>query len=354
MHGSEQLARLMVDAYYGLSYCRTQNTDPGMRTDVRVLRSRKGVDMNQTDYRWISARELKRRLDADEALLVVHSLPEEHYQTVHIPEAVNACVYEVTFLDQISEQTRDQTQEIVVYGSRDRSWDARTAADKLIAAGYSNVRVLEGGLAEWASAGFPTEGSDPAPATGFGDTPSLVAGTYRVDVSESVIGWTGRNPNGKHFGTLKLAGGEATLTPESITGRFEIDMTSIQNTDLAEDELYPVLIAHLESDDFFLSSLFPEAVFSITAGTLVPSPTLTMPNFVVQGDLEVRGARAEIEFMATVTSADDNSISAEAHFDIDRTRWGVRYGSSRFFDFLGKHVVFDLISIDLRIVAYRK
>ena len=310
--------------------------------------------MDQTDYRWISARELKRQLDADDPLLVIHTLPEEHYQSVHIPKAVNACVYEVTFLDQVSQVARDQTQDIVVYGSRDRSWDARTAAEKLAGAGYPNIRVLEGGLAEWVSAGFPTKGSDAAPATDFGDTPSLVAGTYRVDVSESVIGWTGRNPNGKHFGTLKLAGGEATLTPESITGRFEIDMTSIQNTDLSGDELYPVLIAHLESDDFFFSHLFPEAVFSITSGTLVSSPTLTLPNFVIQGDLEVRGARADIEFMASVISTDDNSISAEAHFDIDRTRWGIRYGSSRFFDFLGKHVVFDLISVDLRIVAHRK
>ena len=310
--------------------------------------------MDQTDYRWISARELKRQLDADDPLLVIHTLPEEHYQSVHIPKAVNACVYEVTFLDQVSQVARDQTQDIVVYGSRDRSWDARTAVEKLAGAGYPNIRVLEGGLAEWVSAGFPTKGSDAAPATDFGDTPSLVAGTYRVDVSESVIGWTGRNPNGKHFGTLKLAGGEATLTPESITGRFEIDMISIPNTDLSGDELYPVLIAHLESDDFFFSHLFPEAVFSITSGTLVSSPTLTLPNFVIQGDLEVREARADIEFMASVISTDDNSISAEAHFDIDRTRWGIRYGYSRFFDFLGKHVVFDLISVDLRIVAHRK
>jgi hypothetical protein len=34
-----------------------------------------------------------------------------------------------------------------------------------------------------------------------------------------------------------------------------------------------------------------------------------------------------------------------AHFDFDRTRWNVIYGSSRFFEHLGMHLVFDLISI---------
>ena len=43
-------------------------------------------------------------------------------------------------------------------------------------------------------------------------------------------------------------------------------------------------------------------------------------------------------------------FTAEAHFDIDRTRWKVIYGSSRFFKHLGMHLVFDLISIQCRIV----
>jgi len=309
--------------------------------------------MNETDYQWISASELEGQLESTSSLLLIHTLPEEHFQTAHIPKAVNACVYEVTFLDQVAELTAGKTLNIVVYGSRETSWDARTAFEKLTSAGYRNVRILEGGLAGWMSAGLPTEGSAAGPVTEFGNVPTLAPGTYQVDVAESTVEWTGRNPNGKHFGTIMLAGGEATLTADSITGRFEIDMTSIRNTDLSGDELYPVLISHLESEDFFLSHQFPRAVFSITAGTPVSSPTLTMPNFVIRGHLELRGIRADLEFMASVTPTENNGLAGEAHFDMDRTRWGMRYGSSRFFDFLGMHVVFDLISIDLRIVAHR-
>jgi len=42
------------------------------------------------------------------------------------------------------------------------------------------------------------------------------------------------------------------------------------------------------------------------------------------------------------------------HFDMDRTRWGVIYGSSRFFEHLGMHLVFDLISFQIRLVFEEK
>lgn len=56
-------------------------------------------------------------------------------------------------------------------------------------------------------------------------------------------------------------------------------------------------------------------------------------------------------FPATVTPLTDEMIGIEAHFDIDRTKWDIIYGSSRFFDHLGMHLVFDLTNIQLRMVA---
>jgi hypothetical protein len=46
----------------------------------------------------------------------------------------------------------------------------------------------------------------------------------------------------------------------------------------------------------------------------------------------------------------DGGFAAEAHFDIDRTRWGVIYGSARFFKRLGMHQVYDTISFEVRLV----
>jgi hypothetical protein len=81
------------------------------------------------------------------------------------------------------------------------------------------------------------------------------------------------------------------------------------------------------------------------------SPALSSPNFEVEGTLELRGVKADILFPATVNRRDDGSVCIEAHFDLDRTRWNVLYGSSRFFEHLGMHLVYDLITIELRVFA---
>ncbi len=225
------------------------------------------------------------------------------------------------------------------------------AAGKLEQEGYKHINVLKGGLKAWRSDGLSLEGE----AVDEPDVPQtllkLEDRSYRVDTNQSVVEWTGRNPNTSHFGNIKIATGELAVKDEIITGKFDIDMKSITNKSLEGDELQPVLIAHLKSDDFFLSSIFSTAKFEIHNSTPVKEPFLTVPNYSINGALELRGVKAEQDFMATVSKTAENGLTVEAHFDIDRTRWNIIYGSTRFFDHLGMHLVFDLISIQVRIVA---
>jgi polyisoprenoid-binding protein YceI len=174
---------------------------------------------------------------------------------------------------------------------------------------------------------------------------------YQVDTEMSEIEWAGRNPNVKHNGTIKLSNGQITMRDGEGGGSFEIDMTSIKNKNLEGDPLQPVLVTHLMSDDFFFVKMFPKATFTIRSAKAVDEPTWSSPNFSVTGVFELRGIGREIHFLATVNSMEDRGISAEAHFDLDRTQWNIIYGSSRFFRHLGMHLVYDLISLDLRIVA---
>lgn len=58
----------------------------------------------------------------------------------------------------------------------------------------------------------------------------------------------------------------------------------------------------------------------------------------------------DLDFPVTIAVMEDGNLRVEAHFDLDRTQWGVIYGSSRFFEHLGMHAVFDQISIELRLV----
>jgi len=284
-------------------------------------------------------------------LIVIDTLPEEVYRKRHLPGARNACVYEVVFPQRVEEIVPDRSREIVVYGSSSASNDAVAAADKLVRLGYAKVYGLNGGLAAWGAAGYPLEGREIGAADDPGTRLRLKDGTYTVDTDQSAVEWTGRNPNGRHFGTIKLAGGGITVRGAEISGSFTIDMRTIKNVDLEGNEWQPVLIAHLESDDFFFVRLFPTARFTITSANLLGDPTLSFPNLEVEGTLELRGVRNSLSFPATVSTLPDGRIAAEAHFDVDRTRWKLIYGSSRFFEHLGMHLVFDPITIQLRIVT---
>jgi polyisoprenoid-binding protein YceI/rhodanese-related sulfurtransferase len=296
--------------------------------------------------------ELREWMQKDKPFILVDVLPKEIYEKRRLPGALNACVYEVTFPDQIATITRDKTGEIVLYGSSAESRDAAEAAEKLLRLGYERVYALDGGVDGWLKSGHSLEGENVWPPERLGQAVNLVDHIYPVNTDESVIWWTGRNAKGKHYGTLKLSKGEIRVRNGAIDGAFDIDMTSIKNKDLQGDPLQPVLIAHLMSDDFFFVKLFPKASFILVAAKAAESATLSSPNFEVEGTFELRGVKADIRFPATVNRREDGSVSVEAHFDLDRTRWNVLYGSSRFFEHLGMHLVYDLISIELRIFTF--
>ena len=285
-----------------------------------------------------------------EGALLVHTLPQEHFTKIHLPGATNACVYQVTFLSNVENICTDKDRAIILYGSSAHSLDASTAAAKLHREGYTSVFVLDGGIVAWRGAGFPVEGDDPEreinPAT---QLPPL-DGDYQLDTGASVVGWAGRNQNNKHHGTLLLKSGDLKVQGRSITGKLVVDMKSMVNINLAGDDLQPVLIAHLKSDDFFFTRVFPTATFVIDKGEIADTPYITGTNTTLKGSLTLRGVTKNLDFSATITPREDDCLGLEAHFDLDRTRWNVIYGSTRFFEHLGMHTVFDQISIELRLV----
>ncbi len=299
----------------------------------------------------ISAQALNKCLQQANAPLLVDTLSDDHFKQVHLPGAQNACVFQVTFLDRMTALVPDKEAAIVVYGSRAGTLDAESAAGKLLRAGYTRVAVLEGGLAAWHAAGYPLEGTAPDDLAASPHAPVIDKRRYTVDTANSIIHWVGRNPNTQHTGSLRLFEGFLDTRAEGVSGRFVIDLASIRNTSLEGDPNQPVLIAHLLSDDFFWIERFPTATFRLEGLTPIAEGHLTTPNFTVSGSLEMMGLRAPLQFPATFTTLPDQRLAAEAHFDFDRTRWNIVYGSSRFFDHLGMHLVFDLISVQLKLLS---
>jgi polyisoprenoid-binding protein YceI len=304
--------------------------------------------MNQST-KSIATDELRELLQSGRPVLLMDVLPNSRYQQVHLPGAVNACVFEVTFLTQVAALAKGKSGAIVIYGASGQTLDAVTAADKLLRNGYTDVSVLSDGLAGWQAAGHPVEGD----AANLAARPAaqLADGTYPIDTMASRIEWAGRNPNTTHHGTLRLSAGEVQIAGGEVSGAFTLDMQSIENLSLAGDKLQPVLEAHLKSDDFFFVTRFPEARFAMLAKPTADLHPASAPNYQVTGQLRLRGISAEQSFPATIVPTEEGRIAAEAHFDIDRTRWGAIYGSAKFFEHLGMHLVFDQISLQLRVIT---
>src|SRR5690606_33510547 len=62
--------------------------------------------------------------------------------------------------------------------------------------------------------------------------------TYAIDPSSSSITWTGNKVTRAHTGTIKLSSGSVVINEGKLTGgEFSIDMNSIENEDLKDDEV---------------------------------------------------------------------------------------------------------------------
>jgi polyisoprenoid-binding protein YceI len=296
----------------------------------------------------IEAQELAERLTMPAPPLVIDVLPEEEYRAAHVPGAVNACVFKVSFLDDVRALAPAAGRQLVVYGSGREDRASATAAEKLARAGYTQLWDFRGGLAEWAASGQRMEGEGTPAAA-----PLVPAdGVHRLDLERSRIGWAGRNLLTTHCGTIKLREGEIEIRDgRPIHGRFVIAMDSIEVTDIDDGGLRTMLIRHLESDDFFDVQKFPEAEFRIERIAPLPEAVRGTPNCEVAGLLTVRGVSQEIAFPAIIGPTADGLLAADAHFDVDRTRWGVLYGSAKFYQKLGMHLVHDHITLELKLVT---
>jgi rhodanese-related sulfurtransferase len=105
-----------------------------------------------TEIDLIDTRELKEKLDRDEAFKLVMTLGEWEYRTSHIPGSLR-----ISTVKEALEALRPN-EEIILYDSGPPCTASRTACRLLKARGYTRVRRYVGGLQEWESAGHPLEG----------------------------------------------------------------------------------------------------------------------------------------------------------------------------------------------------
>lgn len=180
---------------------------------------------------------------------------------------------------------------------------------------------------------------------------TAISGSYNIDSTMSKVMWSGSKPAGKHNGTINVKSGSIAVADGNITGgSVVLDMNSINVLDLTGGEKAG-LEGHLkgakkgEEDHFFNVAKFPTAKFDVTKVTGVTGDSTA--THLVYGNLTVKDVTKEVSFKANVTlDASGVSVSTQP-FQINRTDFGVKYGSKTFFNNLKDKFIDDMISIQI-------
>jgi len=159
---------------------------------------------------------------------------------------------------------------------------------------------------------------------------------YILDTENSLLTWEISKIVGNHHtGTVKIKEGSLTRENDEFTkGEFIIDMTTI--TETKDNQRF---LNHIKSGDFFDIDKYPISTLIIKSIT---------EDYIVTGDLTILDQTNEISFPARV-STNNGKLQVNADFEIDRTQWGITYGSGSFFEDLGDKAIKDKIKYSLEL-----
>jgi len=187
----------------------------------------------------------------------------------------------------------------------------------------------------------------------FASTPNIKIqqtdyNTYILDTANSKLHW-----NCAHFGLIKFKKGTILLENEQpVTANFTIDMTSIINTDIDNKLLQGTLQNVLKSIEFFNTEVFPESHFE--SHSIVKT---SENNYKISGDFIIFDTGICNDFEGTIELKNDSLYFNTKTIILDRTDWGVFYGSAnnpRPKEEEEGFVVTDTIFLDAHIRAYLK
>lgn len=171
---------------------------------------------------------------------------------------------------------------------------------------------------------------------------TLLAGEWILNSEESKLTYTASKIVGSsHSGTVKVKAGNMVIKDIGLeSGEFLMDMTTINES--ANNETF---LTHVKGEDFFAVDKHPEARFVIQSVEFEES-TDEGSRYNVTGDLTIRDKTNEISFDAFYLEGAE-SLSVKADFEIDRTKWDIKFNSSSFVQNLGDNAINDEIKFKL-------
>jgi len=172
---------------------------------------------------------------------------------------------------------------------------------------------------------------------------------YVADPSASKIEWTGKKLTGEHYGEIKLSSGELIFSKQKLSGgSFEMDMVSINCTDITDAKSNKRLVDHLKSEDFFSVRRFPLSRFTIISVSYKSDNECE-----ITGQLTIKDKTNAITFSAKLLRETDK-IVANATMSFDRSKYDIKFGSQSFYENLGDKLVYDDVDITINLILKRE
>lgn len=169
---------------------------------------------------------------------------------------------------------------------------------------------------------------------------------FKVIATQSSVSWTGKKVTGAHHGTISINDGTLLLHDNKFSGgSFVIDTTSIKILDITDPDTNAQFAGHLFSEDFFATESFPEASFTLTNSEYISSS-----NYLLTGNLTIKGITNPVEFPATVLVTADE-INASGKIIVDRTKYDMKFRSGNFFTNLGDTLIYNEFELDVKLTA---
>ncbi len=173
--------------------------------------------------------------------------------------------------------------------------------------------------------------------------------SYTVNTKTSTFKWHATKVTGQHYGVVTFKSGSVIVNGKNLVGgEVMVDMTTLDATDLT-GEYHDKLVGHLKSDDFFSVEKFNTATLKVKQATAMKADAKGN-NYTIVADLTIKGITNEVTFPAIVV-VKGSEVVVNADFDINRTKWDIRYGSASFIEGIGDKAISDNFNVKVRLVA---
>lgn len=198
--------------------------------------------------------------------------------------------------------------------------------------------------------------------------------TLKLDTAATNLTWHATKLTGEHYGTIAAKEGNIEVKGNDVVGgKFEVDMDSFKATDIEDAETNTKFLGHLKSEDFFdvkanktalleIKKVTPwsqvkakakkEWEKSLAEANARKSTTIKVenPTHLITGMLTIKGKAVEQDIPA-VLKVEKDTVLADGLLVIDRTRWGIKYGSGKFFKGLGDKTIGDKFEVAVKLTA---